>query len=213
MSRVAQGSVRQWLDVSGIRRTLMNHSPRERTGRIILLHGASSSGKSTLSKALQSELDEPFLRFGSDDLAPGLPSRREPDGPFKWWGNVRPRFFEGFHRCIAALATAGNDLIVDHVIEFPQWRAELGALLHPFDVFLVGVHCSLEELERRERNRGDRWIGEGRSHIVDDGIHGFGPYDCEIDTTNRKPSDLALEVLACWRQRTASVLFSDQATT
>lgn len=162
-----------------------------------------------MSKAVQVELDEPFLHFASDHLASGLPSRRDPDGPFKWWGDVRPRFFDGYQRCIATLANAGNDLIVDHIIEFPDWRTELKTLLKPFDVFLVGVHCSLEELDRRERLRGDRWIGEGRSHVVDDGIHRFGPYDYDIDTTGREPSTMARELVRCWQRRKESVLFSD----
>jgi chloramphenicol 3-O phosphotransferase len=177
------------------------------SSRIILLHGASSSGKSTLSEAIQRALDEPFLHFASDHLALGLPERREPEGPFQWWGNVRPRFFDGFQRCIATLAAAGNDLIVDHVIEFPEWRADLSLLLRPFDVFLVAVHCSLAEIDRRERSRGDRKIGEGRSHIEDDRIHDFGPSDCEVDTTGRPPTEVALEVIRRWRQRSVSVLF------
>ena len=40
-------------------------------GRIILLHGASSAGKSTLSEAVQRALEEPFLCFSSDILAVG----------------------------------------------------------------------------------------------------------------------------------------------
>lgn len=187
----------------------MNKIRPTRASRIILLHGASSSGKSTLSKAIQEELDEPFLHFASDYLTLGLPARRDPDGPFQWWGNVRPRFFDGFQRCIAALSIAGNDLIVEHVIEFPEWRAELRGLLKSFDVFLVGVHCSLEELDRREQARGDRWIGEGRSHVVEDGIHNFGPYDCEVDTTGREPSEMARELVARWRARVVSVLFDE----
>jgi hypothetical protein len=41
---------------------------------------------------------------------------------------MRPRFFAGFHRCLPALADTGNDLIVEHVIEFPAWRDELSRL-------------------------------------------------------------------------------------
>jgi chloramphenicol 3-O phosphotransferase len=179
----------------------------QRLGRIILLHGASSAGKSTLSKAVQRALDEPFLHFSSDLLAVGLPARREPDGPFQWWNGYRPRFFDGFHRSAAALAAAGNDLIVEHIIEFAQWRAELQRLLQPFDVFLVGVHCTLDELERRERLRGDRRIGEAREHVEVDGVHGFGAYDLEVDTTGRDPGELAVEVVLRWRERGRSVLF------
>lgn len=180
----------------------------KRLGRIILLHGASSSGKSTLSKAIQQQLEEPFLHFASDYLSPGLPARREKSGPFQWWGHVRSRFFDGFQQSIATFALAGNDLVVDHIIEFREWRIELSRLLAPFDVFLVGVQCTLGELERRERVRGDRYLGEGRSHI-DDGIHTFGPYDCEVDTTNRDPSEVASEVIRHWRRRSPSVLFDD----
>jgi chloramphenicol 3-O phosphotransferase len=181
-------------------------APATRLGRIILLHGASSSGKSTLARAVQLALDEPFLHFAADILALGLPKRRDPDGPFLWWGNVRPRFFDGVHRCIAALAATGNDLIVEHVIEFPEWRAELSELLRPFDVFLVGVHCSLDEVDRREQRRGDRRIGEGREHVEVDRIHSFGPYDFEVDTTGKDPANVAATVIQRWRERTASVL-------
>lgn len=177
-----------------------------RFGRIILLNGASSAGKSTLARAIQAALDEPFLHCSSDILGVGLPSRRDPDGPFAWQGGARPRFFAGFHGCVAALALAGNDLIVDHVIELPAWRAELRELLMPFDVFLVGVHCSLGELDRRERERGDRRVGEGREHVEIDRIHDFGPYDLEVDTTERSPAVVAAEVIRHWRHRSTSVL-------
>ena len=117
-------------------------SPRmsDRVSRIMLLHGASSAGKSTLSKAIQRALDEPFLHLSSDNVGLGLPQRRDAEGPFKWWGGrVRPRFFDGFQRSIAAFAAAGNDLIVDHVIEFRSWREDLSRLLRPFDVLAEAV--------------------------------------------------------------------------
>jgi chloramphenicol 3-O phosphotransferase len=132
-----------------------------------------------------------------------LPRRRADGGPFDWWHQVRPRFFAGFHRCLPALAGAGNDLIVEHVIEFRAWRAELAMLLAGLDVFLVGVHCDLAELDRRERARGDRRVGEGREHVVVDGIHAFGPYDFEVDTTAGGADELVGSVLRAWRLRTS----------
>jgi chloramphenicol 3-O phosphotransferase len=174
--------------------------------RIILLHGASSAGKSTLAKAIQRALDEPFIHLSSDHLTPGLPERRERRGPFRWWDNVRPRFFDGFQRSIAAFAAAGNDLIVDHIIEVPAWREDLRRLLAPHDVFLVGVQCDLDELDRREARRGDRKPGEGRSHVVDDRIHSFGPYDLEVDTTAQDAPAVAEQILRHWRARSTTVL-------
>ncbi|MEU4244310.1 AAA family ATPase [Actinoplanes sp. NPDC026619] len=173
-------------------------------GRIIFLNGASSSGKSTLAARLQIALDEPFLHVSSDQfVAAGmLPERRENNGPFDWWHEVRPRFFAGFHRCLPALAEPGNDLIVEHIIEFRTWRTELAALLEGLDVFLIGVHCALDELDRREHLRGDRRIGEGRAHVEVDSIHTFGPYDLDVDTTAGVDVDLVDSILAAWRQRT-----------
>jgi chloramphenicol 3-O phosphotransferase len=190
----------------GVEPLPLAHDP----GRVILLNGASSSGKSTLAAALQDALDEPFLHVSSDQfVAAGmLPRRREQGGPFDWWHQMRPRFFAGFHRCLPALAGAGNDVIVEHVIEFQAWREQLAALLAGFDVFLVGVHCGLDEVDRRERDRADRRAGEGRSHVTVDRIHTFGPYDAHIDTTAGVTTDLVEALLAAWRARTPpSALF------
>jgi chloramphenicol 3-O phosphotransferase len=175
-----------------------------------MLNGASSSGKSTLAIALRDRLEAPFLHVSSDHLVAAgmLPVRRDDGGPFDWWHQVRPRFFDGFHRCLPALAAAGNDMVVEHIIEFSGWRSQLAVLLANLDVFLVGVHCDLDELDRRGRARGDRRFGEGRSHIAD-GIHAFGPYDYEVDTTRGVDDGLADAVLSAWRRRAAtSILFA-----
>jgi chloramphenicol 3-O phosphotransferase len=182
----------------------MEPRPADRgCGRIIFLNGASSSGKSTLAKTMQRALGEPFLHVSSDHfVASGmLPGRRDPEGPFAWWEQVRPRFFAGFHRCLPALARAGNDLIVEHIIEFRAWREELARLLGGLDVFLVGVHCDLAEIDRRERDRSDRRLGEGRGHVETDLIHTFGPYDFEVDTTHAATGALAESVLSAWQAR------------
>ena len=90
-------------------------------GNIILLNGASSSGKSTLARHCQDLLEQPFLHLSSDQLVDGgaLPRRRDATGPFAWPEHLRPLFFDGFHRCIPAMASAGNNLLVDHIIEYP----------------------------------------------------------------------------------------------
>lgn len=182
----------------------MEPRPADRgPGRIIFLNGASSSGKSSLARALQETLAEPFLHVSSDHLVASgmLPARRDPQGPFAWWEQLRPRFFDGFHRCLPALAAAGNDLIVEHIIEFRTWRTELARLLDGLDVFLIGVHCDLTEIDRRERARGDRRIGEGRAHVETDLIHALGPYDLDLDTTAGITSGLTESALAAWRAR------------
>ena len=163
------------------------------TAQIIFLNGTSSSGKTTLAKALQDVLDQPYFHLASDQLveAGALPGRREEGGEFAW-AAVRPRFFAGFHRSLAAYAGAGNNLVVDHVMEQAAWLRECVELLAPFEVFFVGVHCPLDELKRRERMRGDRRIGEASEHFRV--VHTFSPYDFEVDTSTHTPRENALRI-------------------
>jgi chloramphenicol 3-O phosphotransferase len=168
---------------------------------IIFLTGPSSAGKSTLAAALQRAMDQPFMRLSSDHLAQGLDTRRSEQGPFAYWHSVRPRFFSGFHRSIAAFANAGNDLIVDHLIEFEAWRAELAALLGHHDVFLIGVTCSLGELTRREQARGDRRIGEAHEHVLIDRVGEIAQPDLLLDTTDQTTETLVAQVLSAWAGR------------
>jgi chloramphenicol 3-O-phosphotransferase len=102
------------------------HPPDRGPGRIIFLNGASSTGKSTLAKAMQETLAEPFLHVSSDHLVVSgmLPARRDREGAFAWGQQMRPRFFDGFHRCLPALAAAGNDLDVDTTNAIPDTLAE-----------------------------------------------------------------------------------------
>jgi chloramphenicol 3-O phosphotransferase len=165
---------------------------------VILLNGASSSGKSTLARALQLALPEPYLNYSSDLLIDGglLPrvERTTDDTPWSW-NALRPKFFQGFHRSVPALVGSGNRVVVEHVVEREDWLHELVDLLRSSSVFYVGVICPLTEIESRERRRGDRYIGEGRSHI-EDGIHTWSNYDLVIDTHAHKTTEIVASILA-----------------
>ncbi|MEP4199248.1 MAG: AAA family ATPase [Aliishimia sp.] len=150
------------------------------TAQIIILHGPSSSGKSTTAKAVQNAIDAPFLHFSIDHLRDNgvLPSGRISRGDFLW-SDMRSHFFDGFHASLAAYAAAGNNLILEHIFDTPEWVADLKRLFVPFDVFFVGLHCDVEELRRRELNRGNRVIG---SAVQDhQSVHLGRIYDIEID--------------------------------
>jgi chloramphenicol 3-O phosphotransferase len=175
-------------------------------GKIILLNGASSSGKSTLAAAVQAQIGEAFWHYSIDHLKAGgvLPSERIESGDFAW-SSLRPAFFDGFHRSIPALASAGNNLIVEHIVEQREWMNRLLLLLEPHDVFFVGVHCPVDELERRERHRRDRRIGEARSDF--EVTHTFGKYDLELETTS-SASLLAGALILAWTSRSQPSAFS-----
>ncbi len=168
-------------------------------GKIILVNGASSSGKSTLCRALQAELDLPFWHYSIDHFRNTgvLPMERIDRGDFAW-ADLRDAFFEGFHRCLPALAAAGNNLVVEHIVETRAWMSRLVRLLAAFDVFYVGVQCPLADLLAREQLRGDRRPGEARlDHAT---VHTFGVYDLEVDST--RPLEVNVDgVLAAWRSR------------
>ena len=152
------------------------------SGKVILINGASNAGKSTLARHLQLKLPVPFWHFSFDHLreSDALPMNRIRDGDFDW-AKMRSAVFDGFHRCLPALAKAGNNIIVDHIIESEKWMSDLVQLLAGFDVFFVGLHCSLPELERRERERGNRRTGEARTDFQI--VHSFAEYDMEVDST------------------------------
>jgi chloramphenicol 3-O phosphotransferase len=168
-------------------------------GRIILIHGPSSSGKSTLARAVQTRIDAPFWHYSIDHLrdAGSLPLSRIQRGDFAW-AELRPAFFEGFHRSVAAFAAAGNDLIVEHILESEVWTARLIELLAPFDVFLVVLDCPLAELERRERERGNRRIGEAREDH--ERRRPFDELDLELDAS-LPADDNAKRLITAWRAR------------
>ena len=76
----------------------------------------------------------------------------------------------GQHRSWTALCSAGNNVLVDHWIQEPWWKADLDTALSesanagspPSTVRYIHVDCELAELERREGSRGDRVLGTSR---------------------------------------------------
>ena len=155
--------------------------------QVILLNGASSSGKSTLAKALQARLETPYVYLAEDDFWAKLSER---DYPFE----VRYRLYYGFLGCIAALAERGNFLIVDTVADDRDALLECARLLRPYRVLFVGVHCALDVLEEREKARGDRTPGTAKRQF--ERVHTHAPYDIEVDTSQTDPTDCVEAILA-----------------
>ena len=151
------------------------------SGRVILLNGTSSGGKTSSARALQATLDGYWLMLAFDDFATHVAPPRLDTQPEDVPPEVPRRMIAGFHGSIGAYARAGNDFIIDHVLVKPEWVAALAEALAGSRVIRVGVHCPLEEVERRERGRGDRIPGTARSQF--DVVHAHGPYDVEVDTS------------------------------
>jgi chloramphenicol 3-O phosphotransferase len=165
--------------------------------QIIFLHGASSSGKSTIARALQDRIERPFWRISIDHLrdAGVLPMHRFRSGEFRW-SEARSAFFDGFHHSLKAYADAGNDLILEHILDTEGWLEALADLFAGHDIFFVGVHCPLELLIEREAARGDRPVGSARQDF--ETIHVDKVYDIELDATDGTESNVE-KLLASWR--------------
>jgi chloramphenicol 3-O phosphotransferase len=176
------------------------------------MNGTSSSGKTTLARALQALLPEPWLEIGLDRFVFALPTRYldqplwsdvfryvsiegDADGRFRIEvGPVGLRLVDGMHRTVAALAGAGLDVIVDHVLLEPTWLEDCLGRWERFDVLAVGVRCPLDVVIERERARNDRTIGQAEAQFAV--VHRGVRYDVEIDTSQMTPAEGAALVAA-----------------
>lgn len=203
------------------------HAP----GLVLYLNGPSSAGKGTLARALQRGFDAPLLHIGIDLLFQamydaghshyGRPHDFPPhaDRGIRWlvgddgrleeisFGPDGLRLVYGFHSMVAALSREGNNVVVDDVFFEPAMLEHAACVLHELPAYLIGVHCDLDELERREVARGDRLLGTAR--LLHEGPHRLvSRYDVEVDTTATSADDCARSIRQV-TERTAPTAFSE----
>lgn len=147
-------------------------------GRIILLNGASSSGKSSLARELLEVFDERWFHMPVDAFHA---MRARKDLPRLELEALFRRTRQGYHGAVAGMVQAGNSVVADHVLSEPWRLADILEQWGGMDVVMVGLHCPLDELNRREKARRDREPGtaESQFHVVHVGVE----YDCEVDTS------------------------------
>ena len=171
---------------------------------ILLLNGTSSSGKSSIAKVLQTMIDVPCFHLCIDDYLGALQKDLwdRPEMVRREWLHI----IRGFHAAAAAIARAGNLVIVDDVLENePPWVENLLALFEDLDVLIVGVHCPLAELERREQARGDR--KQGMARLQFDQVHTQALYDVEVDTSKLSPQACATRIMGSIEARQSPLAF------
>ncbi|MFD3532472.1 chloramphenicol phosphotransferase CPT [Streptomyces sp. NPDC058664] len=170
---------------------------------MIILNGASSSGKSGIVRCLQSVLPDPWLTFGCDSFVDALPARmRDSDGGIVFDADGGVSIGDDFRALEAAwaqgvvtMARAGARIIIDDVFlggaaSQSRWRDALGDL----PVLWVGVHCDPTAAAGREIARGDRTPGMAaqQAQIVHEGVE----YDLTVDTTRTESLDCARAIAA-----------------
>ena len=171
------------------------------TCQVIVPNGGSSSGKSTLAKALQVELAGYWLRLGVDTLIEAAPPRLFAVGdgldlgsdgsvtPGPAFAAVEDQWMQG----VAAVAAAGGRVIVeDNFVSGPdaqrRWREALAGVPTAW----VGVRCPAVVAAERERARGDRV--EGMAARQAEAVHRGIDYDFEVDTSVADGSTMAASV-------------------
>lgn len=150
-------------------------------GTIIFLNGTSSSGKTSIALELQRNLEEPYLHMSVDQFLNMLPSDYLTNGSKV--ANAKDamlKVISGMHNALPAFVASGNNIIVDHVLQERKWLEECVSILADFKVLFVSLYCSIEELQRREQERGNRKIGTANYQY--NRVHTHGIYDLEINT-------------------------------
>lgn len=190
-------------------------------GRIILLNGSSSAGKTTLARAFQDLRSEPWQHLALDQFRDGMPARYRglnspPDTPGArglnvvpvefdgvrvtsvQFGDIGQRVLRGMHHAIAAFVRAGNDAIVDDLMLAPGTLEHYLDALEGLWVLFVGVRASIDTVNAREQTRPGRFPGTATSHFRS--VHERCSYDLEVDTTDASSHACAARISA-WIDR------------
>lgn len=169
---------------------MLEHVPY---GQIIFLNGTSSSGKTSIAEELLEQLPTPYFYIPFD----ALNAMRSRSRTRELTPSVRNVALDetrlGHLRAVAGMAKEGNNVIIDQVLSQRSWLLDAVRIFEPFDVLFVGVRCSLPELERREKLRGDRDAGQAARQFPS--VHRYGEYDVECDTEMSSSAECARRVI------------------
>lgn len=164
----------------------MRNAPHK--SRIIILNGPSSSGKTTLGRALQRAIGTNAVLLPIDLLWASI----HEDRPNDW------ALFELLTGVLFETALAfwkrEADVIVDTVFERQACADLCLQTLADAAPILVGLDCELAVLERRERERADRPRGLAVGQAAR--VHGFCRYDLCLETDRTSVETCVEHVLA-----------------
>jgi chloramphenicol 3-O phosphotransferase len=158
--------------------------------QLLLLNGASSAGKTVLCKKLQEVLQEPYIHLEEDRFVFNTYHHRFLEGELA--AEIFNKTMLGYYRSLRAFLSAGHNVLADTGFYTPHLLNQCVGELKNETVWLIGVHCSIDELERREKARGDREMGLARAQEAT--IHNSVTYDIEVDTSVQSAEECALTI-------------------
>ena len=165
-------------------------------GKIICLNGVSSSGKSTLARSLQENLEQPYYWMSEDTFTFILPDKFnifKSDAVEN--GKIWEQAIINYYHAIKMYSDRGYNVIADGVLDDDEWVDILVEILHDNPVLFVHVACPKEELIRRELARGDREIGLAIEQLAC--LSPTGQiYDITVDTHANTTEECADKIIA-----------------
>lgn len=174
-----------------------------------MLNGASSSGKTALAKAMQARWGSPLHHVQLDAFRD-----MEPPGYWDDWERLDESLVDSMvcalcsamYAAVREYATHGQEVVLDTVLNNRHARRLLVERLADLPVHLVGVHCDPSELTRREAMRESREIGLAATQV--EWIHKPMHYDFQVETTEKKPEEVAAELSSWFMARPAPTAFA-----
>lgn len=163
-------------------------------GKIIILNGVSSSGKTTLAKTIQDRSPIPLYRLDIDDFILMSPDKFNDyeNGDF----SVQYAFASKFFNVVKLYSDLGFDLIVPYMFfKNSDILHDFRALLNDYPVLVVNMSCPVEELQRRENVRENRKVGsaEAQLKLLETGFDGSLTIDNFVNT-NDECADKIIEL-------------------
>jgi len=158
-------------------------------GRILFLNGPSSAGKTTLAWELQTNAPSYWYWLPFDYFLDSVPSQL-------WEKDEGMGFSTAYqlhHDCIKLMSDQGKDVIMDTVLYDENAFASFEKKFAGYPVIRIKVTCPKEELNRREKARGDRDIGLAASQM--DIIVPQDGYDLIVDTHAQSAEECARQII------------------
>jgi chloramphenicol 3-O phosphotransferase len=156
-------------------------------GRVVILNGPSSSGKTTIAQAVRDHRGPDCAAVSIDQFYLSIHSERENNWSL-FYSLTKVLFASA-----AAFANQGFDVVVDSVFERPQCIEASLYTLKNIHVSFVGLNCPIDILERREIARKNRPIGLARNQ--NGRIHDDCVYDLILDTSELSVADCSTRIL------------------
>ena len=137
---------------------------KTKNGKIILLNGVSSSGKTTIAQKLSEKMPN-FLVLALDDIGELIFKMRGNTKEPSTWSIIAKQNYSihfktfMYHRFAKIISEYSFNIILDTVFDDDTERDDFFELYKDEDIICIGVFCPLNELKKREIERKDREIG------------------------------------------------------